>query len=71
MSIIASAAHQPSLNRKANLFTYTSRLKYNFTSKRYPWFSSFGFGYEVKTNNENKASVEYNNTYELLVGMNY
>jgi len=51
---------------------YTSGLKYSFTSKRYPWFASFEFGNEVKTTIENKASVEYNNnTYELLVGMNY
>lgn len=59
-------------SRKDSLLNFGSELKYQSPSKRYPWYASFEFGYERKTTNENKATIEYdNNTFEFLVGMTY
>jgi hypothetical protein len=59
-------------SRKDSLLNFGTELKYQSPSKRFPWYASIEFGYERKTTNENKSSIEYdNNTFEFLVGVNY
>jgi len=69
-SISTDAFINDSSNRKDNLLTISTDIKYSSPSKRLPWFATVSYARESKTTNVNKSSTEYSQAeYGLKMGV--